>query len=60
MADRYGWTLDDIDRLGPEGRARVRYMWAVKLVHTEASRYLREWEAAQESNAQAFSTLRGG
>lgn len=57
MAERYGWTLEDIDRLGPEGRARVRYWWSTKLVWTEASRYLRQWETAQAANAKAFEAL---
>lgn len=60
MAERYGWTVEDIDRLGQDGRARVRYWWAVKVAHTEASRFLRQWEAQQASNEAIHAKRWGG
>ncbi|HAX23913.1 MAG TPA: hypothetical protein DCX80_02610 [Chloroflexi bacterium] len=51
MAERYGWTPDDIDRLGADGRRRVRYWWSVWIAWRQADEFLRQWEGQQEQNA---------
>lgn len=45
MADRYGWTLAEIDRVD---RARVRRMWAVRALYADAERYLEGWRKSQQ------------
>ena len=54
LAERYGWTVDEIDRLGPAGRDRVRYWLAVRTTWTAAEKHLAQWNATQDANNRAF------
>lgn len=60
MIRQYGWTLDYVDSLGPDERARVRDMWLLRGLHAEADAFLADWGRKQADAAEGVRRLRDG
>lgn len=59
LAERYGWTLREIDALTDADRERIRGWHATRAIYSEAERFVQNWMRKNAGVVSMVERMRG-